>query len=231
MRARNPGHTDRVTVRGLLDRLRGEGVRSLWLKLLGRSGVYRRLEVLELGLGAPHFRDGRGDLELLELGAGDESEIASLLALNPYSALAAEGDAEARFARGHRCFLVRADDRPVASCWVAPGVPVPLAYLGHDVPLATDEACTFETFTDPAARGRGIGPALRLHVAERVRAAGASRLLAMIDSGSPAAARMVEKLGYERIGFAAALRLGRLRRLRLRMRAGRRAPGEARAPR
>lgn len=228
MRARKPGHTDRVTVRTVAAKLREESVRSLWLKLLGRSGLYRRLEVLELGLGGPSSGDGRADvadLEVLELRAGDSSQIAELLALNPYSALAAEDDAEDRLARGHRCFLVRAEGRPVASCWVAPGAPVPLAYLGHDVQLAVDEACTFETFTDPATRGRGIGPALRLHVAEQVRAAGASRLLAMVDPGSQPAVRMVEKLGYERIGFAAALRLGRLRRLRLRMRAGRRAPG------
>jgi ribosomal protein S18 acetylase RimI-like enzyme len=105
---------------------------------------------------------------------------------------------------------------------------VPLPYLGGEVALAPDETCSFETWTDPARRGRGIGPALRAAVAARLAAEGNSRLLAMIYPENTPAIRLVEKLDYQRIGTVVALGPEGRRRLWLRMRPRRRRPGSPR---
>jgi ribosomal protein S18 acetylase RimI-like enzyme len=97
---------------------------------------------------------------------------------------------------------------------------VPQPYLGFDVPLPPSEACTFETWTDPAARGRGVGAALRAAVAAALAEEGNRSLLAMVHPENDAAIAMVAKLGYLRVGTVAALALTGRRRLLVRRRGG-----------
>ncbi len=203
-----------------LEIARTEGPRGLWIKLAGELG-YRRLTVFELPLtGSLETETGAPDLRVSELASGDRPGLENLAALNP---AAPPDQAEARLTAGHRCFLAAEGEHTVAACWVS-GSSVPLPYLGFDLPMATDEACTFETWTDPSVRGRGIGGALRVAVARQL-AASKTRLLAMLYPENRSGIRMVEKLGYRPIGRVIALGPASHRRCLIRVERGRRRPG------
>lgn len=199
--------------------LREQGASTLWFKLLGET-CYRRLGLFELALGddlpAPPPNVA------LELGPYvAERDSAEYAALSPYSdhALTAR-----RLGEGHSLHVARGDGVLLGACWVARGQ-LDSAYLGRRIPLAAGEALTYETYTAPAARGRGVGPALRAWVARELAASGCRRLLATVDPDNRPAIRLVEKLGYRRIGTLAVLAVGPLRRDVDRVRAGERPPG------
>jgi GNAT superfamily N-acetyltransferase len=60
---------------------------------------------------------------------------------------------EQRLGRGQRCFVARVDDEIVGSNWLNTGQQVD---EGRLVRLADDEVYSFDVFTAPAWRGRGI---------------------------------------------------------------------------
>ena len=205
--------TPALAARRLAEVARDDGVGGLWVKLLGEAG-YRRLGIHELLLSQQIQRPRTGaDLSFRALRASDR-EVPGVDA----------GGRRRRVEAGHHCYLLLVDQSVVAACWVAEGS-VPLPYLGGGVRLASGEACTYETWTDPAMRGRGIGAHLRLHVAAELRDDGFDRLLAMVYPENLPAVRMVEKLGYRRIGAATVVRAGGQPRLGMRMESGEVAPG------
>ena len=209
--------TAALAARRLTEVAREEGLPALWVKLLGEAG-YRRLGIHELLLG-PHLDSPSAGSELGFRVAGDDDRAIAGVD---------EGERRARIDAGHRCHLALAGGSAVGACWVARGS-VPLPYLGGAVRLAPGEACTYETWTDTSMRGRGIGAQLRLHVAHDLRDAGLGRLLAMVYPENDPAVRMVEKLGYRRIGAATVLCAGAWSRLGMRMERGEVGPGKLRA--
>jgi ribosomal protein S18 acetylase RimI-like enzyme len=219
-----PRWTARAAAARLIEIARDEGARGVWFKTLGELG-YRRLGLFELPLdgGAPAVA-GAGGLVMAELAQGDGPE---LIALQPQLA---GGEIDRRRAAGHRGFVARREGSLVGSCWVARGE-MWSDYLRRAIPLAHDTACTYETWTLPAARGRGIGPALRAHVAGEVRRVGCRRLLATVYLENQPALRLVEKLGYRRIGTIGSVGPAGRGRGFCRLRRGARAPGEPAAAR
>jgi GNAT superfamily N-acetyltransferase len=197
---------------------REEGPRALWFKVLGEL-FYRRLAVFELPLGSdPPQLQARIPIAVAPL---DDDDIAYYSALHRK---ARDSEIASRLAAGHRCWLARGGDEVVASSWVAGGE-LWSAYLARNVPLAPGEACTYETFTAPAARGLGIGPALRGRLARDLRDSGYRRLLATVGPENAPAIRLVEKLGYRRIGTMGYAGLGGWRRPFCRARDGALPPG------
>jgi hypothetical protein len=216
--------------RRALAMVRREGPRSVFFKGLGRSGLLRRLRILELPMTRldEQQADLPAGLEFAELGDGDPDMRAGVVALNPYSALRSVTELDARLERGYRCFVVHDGSRPLAAAWAADEVPVPMPYLHCEIPLIPEAACSFESFTDASLRGRGIGASLRIHLARKMAASGASLIQAMVSPGSAAPMAMVAKLGYVGVGWAVTLRVGRWQRSRVRFDDGRPTPQPAR---
>jgi GNAT superfamily N-acetyltransferase len=203
--------------------LREQGLKGLLYGVLAQLG-YRRLWIFELGLGQGAL--GRAVLqgappEAVEIGELRGDRQGEYLELRP----SARPDALARRLRcGHRCFVARLEGRIVSAQWAA-FTRVPNEYLGDDLALASHEACSYDSFTAPEARARGLGQALRTTMILWLHEAGYRRLLAMVLPENLPAVRLVEKLGYERIGTMHSLRLGRMSRKWFRMASGRRPPG------
>lgn len=188
-----------------LEVIREQGPRALWFKLWGEL-LYRRVALFELALDArlPELA-ARVPLEMGPYVDGrDDAEYAEL---SPYSDHALTPE---RLASGHSLFVARSGGRLVGVCWVARGR-LWSTYLRREIRLAPDEALTYETYTAESARGLGVGPALRAWVAGRLSEDGCRRLLAAVEPENRPAIRLVEKLGYRRIGTLAYLGAGRLR--------------------
>jgi GNAT superfamily N-acetyltransferase len=188
-----------------LEVLREEGIQSLWFKVLGES-VYRRVALFELPLDvqlpepAPAVEAALG-----ELGEADADEYAA------FQPRVSAAQVRERLAFGHRCFLARVHGQLAHVSWAAIGT-LSSAYLGRGVPLAPGEACSWETYTTPELRGLGLGPAVRLVMASVLRDSGYRRLLAAVLPENRPGIRLVEKLGYHRIGVVGYVRVGRWRR-------------------
>lgn len=201
-----------------LEVLREQGPRALWFKVLGEL-FYRRLFVFELPLGSdPPLLRPRIPIAIAPLG---DDDIVDYLTLHAGSD---DADITGRLTAGHRCWVARSAGQVVASSWVARGQ-LWSAYLARHVPLAPDEACTYETFTATTVRGLGIGPALRGRLARHLRERGYRRLLATVGPENVPAIRLVEKLGYRRIGTIGYAGVGRRRRSFCRTRDGALPPG------
>jgi ribosomal protein S18 acetylase RimI-like enzyme len=200
---------------------REDGARALWFKVWGEL-CYRRLALFELPLDSPVPQiSARVPLRVAPLSKQDLRDYA---ALSPYSDAA---EADPRLAAGHSCFVARSGNELLGSCWVARGQ-LSSTYLRTRIELGPDEACTYETYVAPAARGKNIGPAMRAEVADELRKRGVRRLLATVSPDNRSAIRLVEKLGYRRIGTIGYFGLGAWRRDLCRMRAGAKGPGAAR---
>lgn len=210
--------TARAAARRFVEIAREEGARGLWFKLLGET-VYRRLALFELLCrhDAPAFPAP----ESLRIGLLDTSAVDEYLVLRPDSD---PKEVLGRLRGEDLCFASWLDGRLVHVSWIA-RVRMWSWYLGRDIPLAGDEACTYGTFTDPVARGRGIGAAQRAYMVDHLRDAGYRRLLATIYPENQTGIALVEKVGYRRIGMIGYVSVGSWRLDFCRMRDGARAPG------
>jgi ribosomal protein S18 acetylase RimI-like enzyme len=120
--------------------------------------------------------------------------------------------------------VARGEDELLGACWVARGR-LWSAYLRREIELGPYEALTYETYTTPSARGLGVGPELRAWVVNRLREDGFRRLLATVSPDNRSAVRLVEKLGYRRVGTIGYLGAGGRRRDFVRLRPGALPPG------
>jgi GNAT superfamily N-acetyltransferase len=219
----DPGSERHWTPRAALSRFvevaREGDARSLWFKIWGEL-CYRRLGLFELGPDSPVPPvAARIPITVAPLAEGQVDEYA---ALSPYADPA--GMVAPRLSGGHRCFLAQSEGELVGSCWVARRS-LWSAYLRTRIDLAADEACTYETHTAPHMRGKGIGSAMRADVARLLREEGVRRLLATVDPENAPAIRMIDKLGYRRIGTIGYIGIGSRRKQFCRMRAGESPPG------
>jgi ribosomal protein S18 acetylase RimI-like enzyme len=81
---------------------------------------------------------------------------------------------EERFARGDECFVARHDGRIVCASW-ATRKEFLMSSMHYRYAVGPSEAYLYDSFADPAFRGRAIAPALGVHVLERFRCAGVTR--------------------------------------------------------
>ncbi len=75
--------------------------------------------------------------------------------------------------------------------------------------VGTSEAYLYDAFTDPAYRGRGIAPALGVHVLWEFRRAGLTRAMMAVAPENVANRRARAKTGFRAFGRIDHLRLGR----------------------
>lgn len=190
-------------IRRAVDVYRRQGWAGVWFGALARAQAYRRLELIELDLTGelPAFApDPLG----LRFGFLEPDELHALGRLGGQWTPA---DAEARIARGERCFAARRASEVVSARWVATSRGW-IEYLGTWLPLEPGEAYLYESFTLPELRGRGISPAVGTRFARALADEGARRVLAAVLRESREGTRAYEKVGYRRIGRVGYVKLG-----------------------
>ena len=213
--------TPRSALTRAVEVAREEGPASLWFKVWGELG-YRRLGLFELPLS--RARPELPARVALSMGPYEpERDAAEYAVLSPFSDHALT---EPRLGSGHSLFVARSGGELVGACWVARDR-LWSSYLRREIELAPDEALTYETYTARSARGLGVGPALRAWVADQLGNDGCRRLLATVDPSNRPAIRLVEKLGYRRIGTLGYLGAGPLRRDFCRLAPGAAQPGRS----
>jgi GNAT superfamily N-acetyltransferase len=179
--------------------------RGIWFGGLAWARIYRRLELVELTLGAlPPLAPADGlDIRWL----GDE-ELDALTGLGgPWS----PGEASARFDRGHRCFAALEDGDVVSARWVVSDRAY-VSYVDSWLELDPGESYLYESYTHPSRRGRGISPALGTRLARALAAEGCTRIVSAALPERREATRAWQKVGYRRIGRIGYLGLGPWRR-------------------
>ena len=118
--------------------------------------------------------------------------LAWLTALDPL-------DIRDRLASGHRPYVARLDDVPVAYGWVA-GAGATIGELGVSFTLPRGDRYLWDFVTLPAWRGRGIYPHLLRAIITAEAAAGAARLWIIHAPENPASARGITKAGFAPVG-------------------------------
>ena len=170
------------------------GLRGVWFGALAWARLYRRLELVELGLDPPPAL--RETPLALEYGFLGETE---------------DEDARARLEHGERCFVAWEAGVIVSSRWIAERRAF-VEYLDMWLDLEPGEVFLSETFTVPALRGRGVSGAAGTRLAHALADEGCRRILAGVLQENHAGKRAYEKAGYVRVGRIGYVGLGRWRR-------------------
>ncbi len=189
----------------LIDILHWDGVSGLLLRVRERLGWQTYLWLIR-----------PVDLPPAEVAAGPGLVIREIgtEATDRYLALRGRGNRaqyEERLRRGQRCFVVEADGQPVAVSWLAlKEADVPA--LGQTLALAPGDAYVFDTFVDPASRGRRVRPLLYNHLLEVARNAGVRRLCCLVAPYNRRIRRSCERSGYTESGAVTRAGFGPLHR-------------------
>ncbi len=195
------------------------GVQAIWFTILGEL-CYRRVEIREYVLDKADDNDhNAAKLSIDQLNAAD---------IEQYNAFRKPSDpdsAQRRMSAGHRCFIARHTDKIVCASWGATRN-ARSGYLSAPIALTSDEAYTYDLFTAPEWRRRGIAIAVTRALHNFYRAEGKRRVLRVIVPENYAA--ITGTLGYHSIGRMGFLGIGRFRLNFCRMNAGKLAPGKSR---
>jgi RimJ/RimL family protein N-acetyltransferase len=133
------------------------------------------------------------------------SEIAA------YVALRAGEDAasvQARLDRGDLCFTTWEEGRLVGGVWVRFDR-MWVSELDRFLPLREGDAYGYDSFTDPAHRGRGAATARAEALIRHLQDRGYRRLVAYVAAGNMAGRAAVERLGFEDVGRIRRFHVGR----------------------
>ena len=118
---------------------------------------------------------------------------------------------EARLERGARCFMAWDGGRVAHGYWMAAGR-VRIDYLERDLVLAPGDVYTYDSYSPPEYRGRGLAQAVGLHVMGLARAEGHRRAWCLPAIENRGGIRPVEAIGYRPVATLGCLRLGPWRR-------------------
>jgi GNAT superfamily N-acetyltransferase len=120
---------------------------------------------------------------------------------------ASRAQLEERFARGDDCFLARHDGRIVCTSWISRDAHF-FRSVGCRYALGDSEAYLYDSFADPAFRGRAIAPALGVEVLAWLRRAGVTRVVMAVVPENRANRRARAKTGFRTFGRLHYLRIG-----------------------
>ena len=116
-----------------------------------------------------------------------------------------------RLRRGARCFLAWDGDDLAHGYWMAADR-VRIDYLERDLVLGAGDVYTYDSYSPPAHRGRGLAQAVGLHAMAVARGEGRLRAFCLPAVENAAGIRPVEAIGYRRVAMLHCLRLGPYRR-------------------
>ena len=190
-----------LAARRVVEVFRTEGVRSLVFQALARLG-YRRVGWYVRELEAPiEDLDSPPDLEIVTLDVTDFDAYATLRPDVPESHFAR------RLRARRRCYGVRLGGRLVSASWVATGR-VRLDYLSRELVLGEGELNIYDSFTDPASRGRHFQATLMGWLLRHHRARGFKMASVAIVDENRSNARSRARSSFRRVGTVGSLRLG-----------------------
>ena len=131
--------------------LRQEGLRSLWMRVVGET-VYRRMLILHDTFDnvppMPEVSDSSVEFRPLE-----RHETEAYLRLRPDQS---EAEILSRMDAGQVCFAAVDEGRVIQASWLAPAGAAWIEYLDWEVPLSNEEAYAYDWFAAPSARGRTL---------------------------------------------------------------------------
>jgi GNAT superfamily N-acetyltransferase len=181
--------------------LRERGLRTFLAKALGET-VYRRLLVLERDLSIPPLPATAGIPATFQRLTDDEAaDYAEFRADTPLA------EVRERLARGMECFTARHQGRIVCATWATRGAGRD-AYLQRAFRLDTADVYLSDTFTEPALRGRGLGPALGAAIIQHYRDQGCRRIIVTVLPENTASLKARARNGFTARVTLRTIRLG-----------------------
>jgi GNAT superfamily N-acetyltransferase len=178
--------------------------------LLARAGV-RRAVLYDRQLDEPVVPRSASKLEHGWLDRSGVVRLAGATRQQPAELLG-------RLDRGERCFGSQRDGRVVAARWASQGA-VHADYLRVGLRLPAGHAWIFDSWTDPAERGRGIAGEASAALGAALATEGTTRFVAIVMTGNRAGHTAVLRSGYTRLGTITTIRTSPRRRA-VRFRAG-----------
>ncbi len=114
---------------------------------------------------------------------------------------------EARLRSGARCFMAWDGDNVAHGYWMGVGR-LRIDYLERDLVLKPGDVYTYDSFSPPAYRGRGLAQAVGLYVMRLARQEGYERAWCLPAVENKPGIRPVEAIGYRRVAELGCLRFG-----------------------
>lgn len=111
-----------------------------------------------------------------------------------------------RLSRSHVAVLALRGTAPVAMVWLS-FTDQEVSEIGRTLVLRPHEVLTYDEFTLPAWRGKGISPALNQFADEYAARRNATRRITWRSVGNAPAIRVAEKLGHKLLTVATTLRI------------------------
>ena len=136
------------------------------------------------------LRTSQIDVELKLL---DRSDIDAYLRFRPDTS---RRKVEERFDRGHRCFAALHSGNLVDTCWSAVGT-VYVDYLEREIDFAEGDIYSFDSFTAPEYRGRGVYMARNTWQGRLNQAEGFARSVALVAYENYAAWLLLSRYGLK----------------------------------
>ena len=178
-----------------------DGIRGLGIAILGAT-VYRRLLLMELSLDQP--ASAPSPTVSVEVDVLGRTDIDDYLDFRPE---ADPFEIRRRLDNGCLCFVARTDGRIVHAGW-AVMTRAWVQYLGCELPLEQGDVYQFDSFTEPASRGKGLARTRITVMARHLRQQGHRRLLAAVLPENAAAFGPLQAVGYRTVGMLGMIRLG-----------------------
>lgn len=136
-------------------------------------------------------------------GTLSRADIDAYLALRPDTTRL---DVERRLARGDRCFVSWSGGRIVDACWSATGS-VYVPYLHRFLHVPDGDVYSYDSYTLPAYRGRGLYMARNSYTARANQAEGFRRSIALVAFENYSAWLILTRSGLRTLGAYHYLRL------------------------
>lgn len=195
----------RDTARRAIEILREDGIRTLWLKVLGET-VYRRMWLYERRFSEPIT--GVTTPDDIEFGTLCEHEVDRCSQLRPERTSEELGD---RLVRGERCYVARRLGVVVGLVWVVRRSAW-IEYLGCTLDFGPDDYYLYEVTVAQECRGQRIAAALLAHTYRALRQLEASRAIMAVNLENDAGLRGLTRTGERRFAIQGYVGTGRFRR-------------------
>ena len=178
-------------------------MRGVLLAALGRT-FYRHVVLFERDL---RPSDPRADCDLpITVAPLELRDLQAYSTLRPGKA----ADAARRIERGSVCYAAWYGDRIASVAWWHPGEAW-IEDIDRSFALHSDEIYTYDAYTAPDLRGRGVAPTRAAFTYGALRDRGFSRLVAFVRPENRPGLRSATKSGWRRLGRAGYLAIGRWR--------------------
>jgi hypothetical protein len=181
-----------------------EGLKGIALKVLARS-IYREVVLVEREL-RNVWVEASTDVPI-QVRRLRRSDLAAYLILRPDQS---DEEVVRRLDNGHFAYVTWTEGRISSAVWFQDG-PVWIPDVDHLLSLGPREVYSYDSFTSPELRGRGVAAARGVQTMRLVRAAGYRSVIGFVLPENRAGFRQPEKLGLKRSGRIGYIQLGPLR--------------------